>query len=343
MQAMRALTLAASFVAVVAIAAGCGGGNDDGAAPATTAAPPPSVTTTQPASPASTAPPSTSATTTRSAVTTGVATTVARTDIRRTDWLATLRGTSGFSVDTTSPGTSAKEPFINISYAPALAGYAVLDSVAYGDISGDGFDEAIITLYSGGTAGNTGLLVYQVDASNKISLVGPNDFYTSFGYKAYGQPDQGDLVVGNVVSAGWEPNCCQSGFVERRFRISGGRMTQQGQPAEAGYLAARSNTIEHFYALINAKQFDVAYQFTSPAFQAREPFDKWKSGYAATKSVDAQAVASEAPGPVKFTLTAVDSTAASEQTRTYTGVWTLVYSTTKHQWLLDTAEVQLGG
>ena len=233
--------------------------------------------------------------------------------------------------------------YVNITFAPALAGYAILDSVVYGDISGDGFDEAIITVYSGGTAGNTGVLVYQLDAANKLSLVGPNDFYTSFGYKAYGQVDKGDLVVGNVVSAGWEPNCCQSGYVERRFRIVGGRMTQQGQSVEAGYLAARSNTIEQFYSMINAKKFDAAYQFTTPAFQAREPFDKWKAGYATTKSVEAQATSTEQAGPVKFKLTAVDSTASGDLTRTYTGVWTLVYSAAKHQWLLDTAEVQLGG
>jgi hypothetical protein len=272
-----------------------------------------------------------------------VATTTKRADIKATDWLATLRTTTGFSVDVVSPGTSAKQPFINISYAPPLTGYAVLDSVVYGDISGDGFDEAIITVYSGGTAGNTGVLVYQLDAVNKLSLVGPNDFYTSFGYKAYGQVDKGDLVVGNVVGAGWEPNCCQSGYVERRFRIVNDRMTQQGQAVEAGYLAARSNTIEQFYSMINAKKFDAAYQFTTPGFQAREPFDKWKAGYATTKSVEAQATANDQPGPVKFKLTAVDTTASGDLTRTFTGVWTLVYSTAKHQWLLDTAEVQLGG
>ena len=273
----------------------------------------------------------------------GVASTVPRTDIKKTDWLAMLRATTGFSVDTASPGTSPVQPYINISFAPSLAGYAVLDSVVYGDISGDGLDEAIITVNTGGTAGNTGVLVYQVDAANKVSLVGPNDFYTSFGYKAYGLLDKGDLVVGHVVAAGWEPNCCQSGYVESRYRISGGRLAQQGQAVENGYLGARSNTIEQFYSMINAKKFDAAYQFTTAAFQAREPFDKWKAGYATTKSVEAQATSTEQAGPVKFKLTAVDSTTTGDLTRTYTGTWTLVYSTAKHQWLLDTAEVQLGG
>lgn len=337
MRGRRAVTLTATLVALAALATGCGG--DDSTS--TVTLPPLSFTTTRPTT--STAPASTGATTTRSTATTGATTTIKRADIKATDWLSTLRATAGFSVDTVSPSTSAKQPYVNITFAPMLAGYAILDSVTYGDISADGFDEAIITVFSGGTAGNTGLLVFQLDASNKLSLVGPNDFYTSFGYKAYGQVDKGDLVVGHVVSAGWEPNCCQSGYVERRFRVVGGRMTQQGQAVETGYLAARSNTIEQFYSLINAKKFEAAYQFTTPAFQAREPFDRWKAGYASTKSVDAQATSTEQAGPVKFKLTAVDTTAGGDLTRTFTGVWTLVYSTAKHQWLLDTAEVQLGG
>jgi hypothetical protein len=328
---------AAVAITLIGLAAGCGGG---GEAKSTVTV----GSTTRPSSVSSTTPVSTAPTsTTRPTATTAVGTTIARADIKKTDWLATLRAATGFSVDVTTPGTSVTQPFVNISFAPSLAGYAVLDSVSYGDISGDGFDEAIITVYSGGTAGNTGLLVYQLDGSNKLTLVGPNDFYTSFGYKSYGQIDNGDLVVGNVISAGWEPNCCQSGYVERRFHISGGRMTQKGQAVESGYLAARSNTIEQFYSMINAKKFDTAYQFTTPAFQTREPLDKWKAGFANTKSVQAEATATEAAGPVKFKLTAVDTTSSGDLTRTYTGVWTLVYSTAKHQWLLDTAEVQLGG
>ena len=339
MHARRAFPLIASLTALVALACGCGG--DDGAS--TVTLPPLISTTTRPSSTSSTTPATTAVATTSAPTTAAVATTVKRADIKTIDWLATLRSTNGFSVDTTSPSTSAKQPYVNVTYAPALAGYAVLDSVTYGDISGDGFDEAIITVFSGGTAGNTGLLVFQLDAANKLSLAGPNEFYSSFGYKVFSQIDKGDLVVGHVVSAGWEPNCCQSGYVERRFRIVSGRLAQQGQPVEVGYLGARANTIEHFYAAINAKQYDAAYQFTTAAFQAREPFDKWKAGFATTKSVQAEATSTEQAGPVKFKLTAVDTTASGDLTRTYTGVWTLVYSTAKHQWLLDTAEVQLGG
>jgi len=338
MHARRLTALvAAPFITLAVLAAGCGGGGQAKSAVTVLS------TTRAPSGSSNSSTSTASTSTTRSTATTAAGTTIARADIKKTNWLATLRAATGFSVDTTTAGTSVTQPYLNISFAPSLAGYAVLDSVTYGDISGDGFDEAIITVNSGGTAGNTGLLVYQLDASNKLALVGPNDFYTSFGYKSYGQIDNGDLVVGHVVSAGWEPNCCQSGYVERRFRVVGGRMAQQGQAVEAGYLVARSNTIEHFYSLINAKQYDAAYQFTTPAFQAREPFDKWKAGYATTKSVEAEATSTETAGPVKFKLTAVDTSAGGDLKRTFTGVWTLVYSTAKHQWLLDTAEVQLGG
>ena len=133
-----------------------------------------------------------------------MATTTKRADIKAHRLAGDAARHLGFSVDTISPSTSAKQPYINISYAPTLAGYAVLDSVVYGDISGDGFDEAIITVYSGGTAGNTACSCTSSTPQTSSRSSGPNDFYTSFGYKVDGQVDKGDLVVSNVVGAGWE-------------------------------------------------------------------------------------------------------------------------------------------
>ena len=84
----------------------------------------------------------------------------------------------------------------------------------------------------------------------------------------------------------------------------------------------------------------VFYYDVTPSGAATIP---WKAGFASTKSVEAEATDNDQPGPVKFKLTAVDTTSSGDLTRTYTGVWTLEYSTAKHQWLLDRAEVQLGG
>src|SRR6188508_910337 len=111
MHARRATTLTAALFAAVALVAGCGGGDNA----STVTLPPLSVTTTR--APVSTTPATTAVTTTRATATTGAATTLKRADIKTTDWLATLRATSGFSVDTVSPSTSAKQPYVNITFA----------------------------------------------------------------------------------------------------------------------------------------------------------------------------------------------------------------------------------
>src|SRR5690349_6525253 len=137
----RPALIAALFITLAALATGCGGGGE--AKSAVTIG-----STTRPSSSSSNASTSSTSSTTRPTATTAAAagTTVARADIKKTDWLGTLRAATGFSVDTTSPGTSVTQPYLNVSFAPSLAGYAVLDSITYGDISGDGFDEAIITV-----------------------------------------------------------------------------------------------------------------------------------------------------------------------------------------------------
>ena len=134
MRVRNTFTTVVSFVALaLVLVTGCGGGDDNSSV---TLPPLSSVSTTRSAS--TTGGSSTTASsTTRPPGTSAVATTVARNDITRTDWLAALRATSGFSVDTTSPNTSTRQPYVNVAGAPTLNGYAVLDSITYGDISGD--------------------------------------------------------------------------------------------------------------------------------------------------------------------------------------------------------------
>ena len=185
--------------------------------------------------------------------------------------------------------------------------------------------------------------MYQLDAANKLTLVGPNDFYTSFGYKTYHQVDKGDLVVGNVVSAGWEPNCCQSGYVERRFRVVNGRMTNRAKrsnPATSPRAATPSSTSTRRSTPSSSTPRTNSRR---PRFRRVSPSTSGRRASQRRSRSKPQATSTDQAGPVKFKLTAVDTTAGGDLTRTFTGVWTLVYSTAKHQWLLDTAEVQLGG
>jgi hypothetical protein len=287
--------------------------------------------------------PTTSAAATTRPPTTVPATTVPPLNLRSVNWLATLRGINLFSVDTTTVDASDKRPFVKLTSVPSVAGYALLDSIDYGDISGDGVEEALVTVFSGGTAGNTGLLVFDVGVSGKVELAGPIDFYKTFGYKTGGTIHNNALTITNVVGAGWEPNCCQSGLVSRTFKLVNGVLAQQGQATEEGVAEIRSLTITHFYELINAKRLDEAYTSLSPSYQAANPIAAWKAGFATTKSVVATSDPTAVNGPVKFHLDTVDTTATGDLKRTYTGTWSLLYSVPKHQWLLDKADIQLGG
>jgi len=324
------------------LAASCSGGNDT-PEPATTVttttirttvvdAPlPPSTTPATTRSPATTAPPAPNAT-------------AARVNLRTIDWLTALRGINLLKVDTAAPGASNTQPRVEVASANGLAGFAMLNAVDYGDLNGDGQDEAVVSLFSGGTAGNTGILVFNWGTqSAQVELTGPIEFYRNFGYKTGATFKNAGLALTNVIGAGWEPNCCFSGTVTRNFKIVNGLLVQQGVAGEEGAPGARSMTIERFYSLINAKNYNEAYTYFTPAQQARQPFESWKAGYANTKSVEATSDVTDAVGPVKFKLVAVDTSAGGDLRRTFTGTWTLTYSTARHQWLLDAAQIQLGG
>ena len=255
-----------------------------------------------------------------------------------------MRGINLFRVDTGAAGASAQRPYVELTGAPGVAGLAVLDGIAYGDLNGDGADEAVVSVSSGGTAGNTGVLIFNVGAAGKVELTGPIDFYRGFGYKTGAVVQGGQLILRHTAAAGWEPNCCQSGTVERNYRIVNGVLAQQGPTVERGEPGARALTIEKFYEYVNAKNFDAAYQFFSIAQQGRQPFDTWKAGYATTRSVVATVENTpDGAATVKYKLRTVDSTPTGDLARTFTGTCSLVYSATKHQWVLDVCENQLGG
>lgn len=261
--------------------------------------------------------------------------------LRGVDWSAVLAADSRWTYQPQEPGASTPVG-PRVTWPNVVAGMAVISSITFGDLDGDGNEEAVIPLASGGTAGGTGALVYTSGPSGP-TLVGPDSFYGSFGYKTGAQVRKGKLQVSNVVGAGFEPNCCFSGLQTRTFAMVGGQLVQQGAPTETGVAAARPYTVEVFYQRINARQFEAAYSFLTAAAQAREPFAGWKAGFDTTVSVEASADATngdDVTKPVRFTLRAIDKRPdGTSFERSFAGTWTLVYSTERHQWLLDVAEV----
>jgi hypothetical protein len=228
----------------------------------------------------------------------------------------------GESISARVPGTSE-----------TIIGYPYVQSVDYVDLDGDGMVEAVISVYSGGTAGTVGALVYGVRNGQ------PKLLDAIAGYKMGVSVENGRLVVSQVIGAGWEPNCCWSGQVRTAYSMQNGRVVA-GQSTETGVPEARPLTIEEFYQRLNNRQFREAYRFLSPAFQQREPFDRWQAGYANLVSVEVSASDTAAGQPVPVQLTVVNRQPNGQlQTVRFRGTWSLIYSTQQHQWLLDTANI----
>src|SRR5262249_48966367 len=147
--------------------------------------------------------------------------------------------------------------------------------------------EAAIPLNSGGTAGNIGFLVYR-QATPSPQLTAWKD-----GYKLGLLTEAGRLVARNALYAGWEPNCCPSGFSLDTYTLQKGQLHRIAH-REEGLAQMQAATVEHFYELLGHKDMKDAYALLSDVEQAANPYDAWAIGYADTLDIQATATADPA-------------------------------------------------
>lgn len=247
-------------------------------------------------------------------------------DLRTVDWAAVIAAEPQIGHPDAPALDSVGGPFVEA--ANGAYGYALVDGVEYGDISGDGKDEAVIALYSGGTAGTTGLLIY-ADGGAK-----PRFVTAVPGYKVYGRPENGRLRVEQPVYAGWEPNCCPSGLSRTRYQLRGSRLVAQGS-SSMGYEAARPQAVEHFYELLAARQYADAYALLGRRFRAANPVARWRAGYARTTELRVDAAANAGGDRTLAVVSAVDG---GKRTR-YLISWQMSWSAAGKTWLLDQPKV----
>jgi hypothetical protein len=248
----------------------------------------------------------------------------ARVDLKTVDWAAIIAAEPRLRHPDAPQLDSVRGPYVE--GADNAYGYALVDAVEYGDISGDGRDEAMIQLYSGGTAGNTGLLVF-ADGGAAPRFIGALS-----GYKMFGRAEGGRLQVQQTAYAGWEPNCCPSGISTTLYRLAGGRLNRQSTRSE-GYAEAQAMTVEHFYGLLNAREYADAYRLLGRKFALRQPFARWRAGYNKTTSIAVDAVAQVSANSVIALVTATESGLPAR----YAVTWQLAWS--GRAWLLDAPAV----
>lgn len=241
-------------------------------------------------------------------------------DLKTVDWATVVAAEPRLRHPAAPQLDNVRGPYVE--GADNAYGYALVDAVEYGDISGDGRDEAMIQLYSGGTAGNTGLLIY-ADGGAAPRFIG-----SLSGYKMYGRAEGRRLQVQRTLYAGWEPNCCPSGFSTTLYRLASGRLIRQSTRSE-GFPEAQAMTVEHFYGLLLSREYADAYRLLGRKFALRQPFARWRAGYGNTTAISVDAVAQVSANAVIALVTATES---GTQTRNAV-TWQMAWS--GRGWLLD--------
>ncbi|MDI3340228.1 MAG: hypothetical protein QJR03_06815 [Sphaerobacter sp.] len=297
----------------VVVLAACGG-----AGPATATAT--SAVATAPASPIAASPAPAAAT--------------PATALREADWGAVLRADPHLRTEPASPGMPGALGDLYLAEGPGgVSGFPALRDIQFGDLDGDGQEEAIIPLQSDGTSGTIGVLVYRAGPD------GPRLAATRAGARLSLRLDGGQLVLREAAYAGWEPNCCPSAWVETRYRLAGDALEPTAERVEPVQGTERL-TAEHFYALLADGRYEEAYTFLSPGFQAAHPYDAWRAAYAGTERITAYVAQSE-PGRVTVNLETEERAAdGAVVIRHFSGTWDLVFSAERKQWLLDRAELK---
>lgn len=249
------------------------------------------------------------------------------TSIRKTDWMEYFKHSADFTIDST-------DDFIDTAWGkfvlssdtshgdPIPGGYPGLDNIQYGDLDGDGREEAAMLFYCGGTAGAMSYAVFRQNG-NMPSLVEWGD-----GYKlGCGMRNDTLLIYQPVYNGGWEPNCCPSSLQTQYYRIKKNKLFLI-DTAEEGIVEMAPAAVEHFYSLLSSRDDTTAYQMLSKKYQLSHPFKKWSEGFKNTVSSEAAAdTMRTSDSTVYIKLTAVDRLPGGENiTSTYEGTWKMEWS-----------------
>jgi hypothetical protein len=261
--------------------------------------------------------------------------------LRQVDWQAVLAADPHLHIESQPPLAGAG-PYVSVVTPPAgdesgpsaatPSGYALIDGVQYGDLDGDGVEEAAIVLVSGGTAGAVGVLLYRADEPL------PRLIASLSGYKLGAQLQDGALTLLQPRYAGFEANCCPSAEVETVYGLVGDQLVVSSE-TEQPLTEAQVETVRAYYTAIGRHALSEAYDFLSQDFQQTHPFEAWAAGFSDTQRVRVDQL-EQTPTGVAVRLTAVDDTAAGARVaRRFAGTWSLAWSTAAHRWLLDQASI----
>ncbi|MEZ5233373.1 MAG: hypothetical protein R2749_11805 [Acidimicrobiales bacterium] len=249
-------------------------------------------------------------------------------------WPTELARVKGVAVDASQPAVTGLGPYITIS--GGAAGYVAPEAAQLTDLSRDGHDEAVIPLVAADGTG-TGVLVL-TPTDGPPALVGNDAFYGSFGVGTRVTVESGEFVLRHFVGGGWEPACCLSGEVTRRFRSDGTTMIEAAAPLEVGNPAAKGFTIDRFYLLLGQKNYDAANLLLTEAERNRTAVSQWPSWWQSAAQMTVNILDTPRDDdmvPYRLVIATTDGRIAA-----WRGAAGLTYNPTLHSWQISLVALQ---
>lgn len=259
--------------------------------------------------------------------------------LRDVDWWATLAADTSLNVSPPgSPASRPNGPWVATAATDGggsdgmghVSGNAVLDQIQYADLDGDGQEEALIQLDSGGTAGDIGLLLYHQGDPQPQLLAALG------GYKLGAWLEDGRLLVFQPLWRRPNPgaNCCPDTIQESTYSVQAGHLvlTRQTQRPVLDPLA----TVVAYYAALNRGDYDGAYSLLGRASREGQPYAAWITDVVAQLgSVHVETAEQIGPEAVSVRIRQMNLAEPVPQPRTFAGTWTLSRDPNAQRWLLD--------
>lgn len=259
-------------------------------------------------------------------------------DLNTVVWADEVAGHDELVIDPSRPGVTGLGP--HVAYRDGgVGGYLDEQHVVLADLSSDGHAEAVLPLVAadGTHTTNAGYLVF-APTPEGADLVGDSAFYHSFGLATVATVENSELVLRHSVGVGWEPPCCYSGTVTRRYRTDRTSMIETSAPLETGNLDARTFTVDRFYALLGQRNYEAAYAMLSAGELARTAGSQWPSLFTQAAQISTNMLStprSDGLIPFRLVVASVDG-----RTQSWQGGAALVYNPLTHSWLIDLLSLQ---
>ena len=260
---------------------------------------------------------------------------------------------SAYHADINSSSDSEITPFYDVVSDSEQTG-GTLDGVAYVDLNHDGREDAVVTLFSGGSGHfATDLVFLQTPNGPKYSgCAGGPHFEDSI----YGDT----LRILTAHPLVMDPQCCNRAVDVQRIVGDGDTIRWLPlivQPLNGG----ASQTVEQFYSalgdttqlhsLISMSEITRkdAYDMLSDSYQSSHPYAQWLKGYSNTVSIAAEIDENSPDTVVRVKITSKDNIHGNIITKHFAGVWYMKFITNNHSayddtaiadWVLDRPEIR---